>query len=130
MGGATNLGLSDISKCKMQVLSCVQLFATPWTVTHQAPLSMEFSRQEYCTGLLFPSLRDLPDPEIEPLFPTLADRFFITEPPGKRQEASELPQGLGQSGHQRGSQEPRTDAHGPPGRRVPSLKSLVPITNQ
>ena len=48
------------------VLSSVRLFATPWTVARQAPLSMEFSRQEYCSGLSFPSLEDLLDPEIKP----------------------------------------------------------------
>ena len=42
------------------------LFATPWTVAHQAPLSMGFSRQEYWRGLPFPSPRDLPNPGIEP----------------------------------------------------------------
>ena len=46
--------------------SHVQLFVTPWTVAHQAPLPMEFSRQEYWTRLPFPSLGDLPDPGIEP----------------------------------------------------------------
>ena len=56
--------------------------ATPWTVAHQAPLSMGFSRQEYWSGLLFPSPRDIPDPEIEPRSPALqadsciAGRFF------------------------------------------------------
>ena len=49
------------------MLSCVQLFATPWTVAHQAPLSMEFFRQEYWSGLPFPSPGDLPDPGIEPM---------------------------------------------------------------
>ena len=44
--------------------------------THQAPLSMEFSKQEYWSGLLFPPLEDLPDPGIEPGSPTLAGRFF------------------------------------------------------
>ena len=48
--------------------SCVQLFVTPWTVAHQAPLPMEFSRQ-YWSGLPFPSPGDLPDPEIEPMSP-------------------------------------------------------------
>ena len=48
------------------LLSHVQLFVTPWTVAHQAPLSMEFSMQEYWSGLSFPSPGDLPDPEIEP----------------------------------------------------------------
>ena len=49
-----------------QLLSGVWLFATPWTVAHQIPLSMEFSRQEYWSGLPFPSPRDLPDPGIQP----------------------------------------------------------------
>ena len=52
-------------------LSCVQLFVTSWTVAHQAPLSMEFFRQEYKNGLPFPSPGDLPDPGIEPRSPTL-----------------------------------------------------------
>ena len=51
---------------KVKLLSRVRLFATPWTVTYQAPLSMEFSRQEYWSGLPFPSPGDLPDPGIEP----------------------------------------------------------------
>ena len=50
-------------------LSCVQLFVTPWTVAHQAPLSMGFSRQEYWSGLPFPSPGDLPDPGIKPTSP-------------------------------------------------------------
>ena len=54
----------------------------PWTVACQAPLSIGFPRQEYWSRLPFPSLRDLPDPEIEPLSlisPALADGFFSTE---------------------------------------------------
>ena len=47
-------------------LSRVRLFTTPWTAAHQAPLSMGFSRQEYWSGLPFPSPGDLPDPGIEP----------------------------------------------------------------
>ena len=58
-------------------------FATPWTVAHQAPLPMGFFRQEYWNGLPFPSPGDLPNPGIEPTSPTLAGRFFTTEPPGK-----------------------------------------------
>ena len=54
----------------------------PWTVARQVPLSMEFSRQEYWTGLPFPSPGDLPDPEIEPSSPELGG-FFTAEPPGK-----------------------------------------------
>ena len=67
----------------VESLSCVQLFVTPWTVAHQAPLSMGFSRQEYWSGLPFPPPRDLPNPGIEPSSPALASRFFTTEPAGK-----------------------------------------------
>ena len=49
-----------------QLVSRVQLFVTLWTVACQAPLSMEFSRQEYWSGVPFPSPGDLPDPGIEP----------------------------------------------------------------
>ena len=52
-----------------QSLSCVQLCATLWTVAHQAPLSMGFSKQEYWSGLPFPPPRDLPNPGIEPASP-------------------------------------------------------------
>ena len=58
------------------VLSGVQLFVTPWTVAHQAPLSMGFSRQEYWSGLPFPSSGDLLDPGMEPTSPALAGGFF------------------------------------------------------
>ena len=58
-------------------------FVTPWTVAHQAPLSMGFLRQEYWSGLPFPSPRDLPDPGIELMSSALAVEFFISEPPGK-----------------------------------------------
>ena len=64
--------------------SCVQLFATLWTVVLQAPLSMGFPRQEYWSGLPFPSPEDLPDPRIKPVSPALAGRFFTTEPLGKQ----------------------------------------------
>ena len=53
-------------KLKVKLLSCVQLFATPWTVAYQAPPSMGFSRQEYWSGLPFPSPGDRPEPGIEP----------------------------------------------------------------
>ena len=64
-------------------LSCVQLFATRWTVAHRAPLSMGCPRQEYWSGLSCPPPGDLPDPGIEPASPALAGGFFTTEPPGK-----------------------------------------------
>ena len=56
---------------------------TLWTVAHQAPLSMGFSRQEYWSELPFLSPGDLPNPGIEPSSPALAGRFFTTELPGK-----------------------------------------------
>ena len=65
------------------VLSHVGLFATPWTVTCQAPLSMGFFRQEYWNGLPFPSPGNLPDAGIEPISPVLVGGFFTTEPLGK-----------------------------------------------
>ena len=68
------------------VLSHVRFFATPWAIPHQAPLSIEFSRQEYWSGLLFPTPGDLPNTGIKlvsPVSPTLAGGFFTTEPYGK-----------------------------------------------
>ena len=59
------------------------LFETPWTVTHQAPPPMGFSRQEYWSGLPFPSPGDLPDPGIELRSPALQADALTSEPPGK-----------------------------------------------
>ena len=67
----------------VQSLSYVWLFATPWTVAHQALLSMGFPRQEYWSGLPFSSPGDLSDPGIEPACPALTGGCFTTEPPGK-----------------------------------------------
>ena len=70
----------------MHVLSHVQLFATPWTVAHQVLLPMEFSKQEYWSGLPFPTPGDLPNARIKPVspvFPALAGGFFTTESTGK-----------------------------------------------
>ena len=69
----------------MKLLSRVQLFATPWTVAYQAPQSMEFSRQEYWSGLPLPSPGDLPDPGIVPRSPELQADTLPSEPPGKPQ---------------------------------------------
>ena len=53
----------------INLLSHVRLFATPWTIAHQAPLTMEFSRQEYWSGVPFPPPGDLPHPGTEPTSP-------------------------------------------------------------
>ena len=69
-----------------QSLSCGPLFVTLWTVAHQAPLSMEFSRKECWSGLPFPPPGNHPDPGIKfmsPASPVLTGRFFNTEPPRK-----------------------------------------------
>ena len=71
--------------CHLQTqrLSCVQFFATPWTIAHKAPPSMRFSRQEYWSGLSFPSPGDFLDPGIEPTSPespSLGGRFLTPEP--------------------------------------------------
>ena len=63
------------------VLSHVQLFATPWTVAYQDPLSVWYFRQEYWSGLLLPTPGDLPDPEIKLVSPALAGGFSTTELP-------------------------------------------------
>ena len=63
---------------EVKSLSRVRLFATPWTVAHQAPLSIEFFRQEYWSGLPFLPPGDIPDPGIEPGSPSLqADAFTV-----------------------------------------------------
>ena len=62
--------------------SHVQLFVTPWSLASQVPVSMEVSRQEYWSGLPFPSSGDLPE-GIEPSFPALAGGFFTNKLPGK-----------------------------------------------
>ena len=63
--------------------SHIQLFATPWTVAHLAPLSMLFSRQEYWSRLACPPPGDLPDPGIEFVSPALQADSLPTVPPGK-----------------------------------------------
>ena len=70
-------------KVKVKSLSPVRLFAILWTIAHQAPLSMGFSRQEYWSGLPFPSLGDLPNPGIEPGSPALQTDTLTAELPGK-----------------------------------------------
>ena len=70
-------------KVKVKSLSHTGLFATPWTVAHQAPVSMGFSRQEYWSGLPFPSPGDLPNPGIKPRSPALQAEALSSEPLGK-----------------------------------------------
>ena len=72
----------SVSEVKL-TLSHVRLFATLWTVAHQNSLSIGFPRQEYWSGLPFPSPGALPDPGVELESPELAGRFLTTEPPGK-----------------------------------------------
>ena len=72
---------------EVKSLSHVRLFAIPWTVAHQAPPSMRFSRQENGSGLPFLSPRDLPDPGIEPRSPALQAEALTSEPPGNPLEA-------------------------------------------
>ena len=67
---------------QVKLLSRVQLFATPWTVAHQAPLFMGFSRHEYWSGLPFPSPGDLADPGFGAGSPTLQLDSLPSEPPG------------------------------------------------
>ena len=69
--------------CVCYLLSHVQLFATLWTVAHQAPLSMEFFKQEHWSGLPFPSSGDLPDPGIKLRSPALQVDSLLSETPGK-----------------------------------------------
>ena len=67
--------------CVLNHFSCVQFFMTLWTIAHQAPLSMGFSRREQWSGLPFPTPGDLPDPGIEPvslMSPALAGGLFTT----------------------------------------------------
>ena len=68
-------------KVKVQLCRCVQLFATPWIVAHQAPVSMEFCSQEYWSGLPFPSPGSFSDPGIKPGSPALQADSLPSEPP-------------------------------------------------
>ena len=71
------------TEVKVKMLSPVPLVVTPWTVAHQAPLSMEFSRQECWSGLSFPSQRGLSNPGMEPGSLALQADSLPSEPPGK-----------------------------------------------
>ena len=75
--------IREDTKGYVKLLSRVWLFVTPWTVAYEAPLSMEFSRQEYWSGLPYPSPGDLPDPGIEPRSPAWEADALPSKPPGK-----------------------------------------------
>ena len=96
-------GLAIIKKsycCCLVTKSCLTL-ATPWTIGRQAPLSMGFPRQEYWSGLPFPSPRDRPSPGIKPTSPALAGGFFTIEPPGnplKKFSNNKFWRGCGENG--------------------------------
>ena len=79
-----NKGLSafSVSAAAKSFQPCLTLCDTT-ELAHQAPLSIGFPKQEYWSGLPFPPPGDLPDPGIECVSPSLAGRFFTTEPPGK-----------------------------------------------
>ena len=77
-------------KKKVKSLSRIRLFATPWTVAHQAPPSMGFSRQEYWSGVPFPFPGDLPNPGIEPGSPALQADTLTSEPPGKTKKKTPI----------------------------------------
>ena len=72
--------------CIAQSLSCVQLFTTPWTVAHQSPLSMEFSKQKYESELPFSSPGDFPNTGIKPVPPTLQADALALSPQGSPDE--------------------------------------------
>ena len=83
-GHRTGKGQFSFFNSSVQPLSHVRLFATPWTVAHQAPPSIGFSRQEHWSVLPFPSPGDLPHPGIEPRSPALQADALTSELPGKQ----------------------------------------------
>ena len=93
----TNVSVKQDKVCKVTFLlllfsHSVLLFSTPWTIACQAPLSVRFPRQEYWSGLLFPTLGNLSDSRDRTHISCIADGFFTSEP-------SEMPQGLIKSNH-------------------------------
>ena len=80
------LSIVNLGSCGGLVAKLCLTLATPWTVAHQAPLSMGFSRHEYWSGLPFPFPEDLSDPGIEPRSPALQVDSLLSEPPGKPAE--------------------------------------------
>ena len=81
MKNHTSIGLNLRYACLLSHFSHVQFFVTLWTIAHQSPLFMGFSRQEYWSGWLCPTPEDLPNPKMEPkslMSPALAGSFFTT----------------------------------------------------
>ena len=81
LGPDKSLPMYNMKWSEVKSLSRVWLFVTPWTIAYKAPLSMEFSRQEYWSGLPFPSPGDLPNSGIEPGSPVLQAYTLPWEPP-------------------------------------------------
>ena len=79
------ISLQDIHESESEVAQSCPTLCDPWTVAHQVPLSMGFSRKEYWSGLPFPSPGDLPNPGIESGSPTLQADALTSDPPGKPQ---------------------------------------------
>ena len=71
-----------MGKSESEVAQSCPNLCDPWTVAHQAPPSMGYSRQEYWSGLPFPSPGDLPDPQIKPRSPSLQEHSLSSEPQG------------------------------------------------
>ena len=92
--------LGGREKVKVKSLSRVRLFAVPWTVAHQAPLSMGLRRHEYWSGLPFPSPGDHPDPGIKPGSPTLQADALPSELPGKCPRTWKVPGREGELGEE------------------------------
>ena len=82
-GFFTSWATREACTFEVKLLSCVRLFAAPWTVAYQVPPSMGFSKLEYWSELQFPSPGDLPNPGIEARSPTLQADTLLSEPPGK-----------------------------------------------
>ena len=85
--------------CALSCFSCIWPFVTPWTIAHQAPLSLGFARQEYWSGLSCPPPGALPDPGIEPRFPAFRADSLPSQTPGKPKilESVAMPSSRGSS---------------------------------
>ena len=79
---SSSLVWDAVRVCVLSRFSRVQLFVILWTIAHQVPLAMEFSRQEYWSGLPCPPSGDLPNSGMEPVSPALQDDSLTTKPPG------------------------------------------------